>query len=72
MNVQPADRSGLHSGWSISSRTGEDGRTLYSVYIGERLVVCDALSSDAAVIAARKWVQSRQDTGRGGRKGEAR
>ena len=52
------------SGWSIESRTDEIGRTLYSIFIGDRLVVQDALDSDAAVIAARKWIQSRQAAAR--------
>ena len=65
MDFQPVERNNHASGWSIQSRTDEQGRTLYSIYIGERLVVRDALSSDGAVIAARKWVQSRQDSGRG-------
>ena len=54
----------LTGGWSIESRTDDVGRTLYSIYIGDRLVVRDALDSDAAVIAARKWIQSRHATGR--------
>ena len=65
----PAGHNDLSGGWSIRSRTDEYGRTLYSIYIGDRLVVSDALSSDGAVIAARKWVQARQDTGRGGASG---
>ena len=67
------------SGWSIRSRTDEAGRILFSIYIGDRLVVEDALNSDAAVIAARKWIQSRMGGrarrggagGSGGRDAEA-
>ena len=66
MDSRPGAQNGLSGGWSIRSRTDNDGRTLYSIYIGDRLVVSDALSTDGAVIAARKWVQSRQDSGRGG------
>ena len=53
------------SGWSISSRRDEIGRTLYSISIGDRLVVQDVLDSDAAVIAARTWIQSRRAATRG-------
>jgi hypothetical protein len=64
MDPQSRGRNGVSGGWSIRSRTDDQGRTLYSIYIGDRMVVSDALSSDGAVIAARKWVQARQDSGR--------
>ncbi|HET7771165.1 MAG TPA: hypothetical protein VFN74_20515 [Chloroflexota bacterium] len=48
------------SGWSLQSRTDELGRTRYSIYIGDRLVVRDALSTDAAVIAARQWMEAKE------------
>ena len=60
----PGTRDEVANGWSIRSRTDEAGRTLYSIYIGNRLVVQDALNSDAAVIAARRWIQATRGSGR--------
>jgi len=60
----PGARDEVTNGWSIRSRIDEAGRTLYSIYIGNRLVVQDALNSDAAVIAARRWIQVTRTTGR--------
>ena len=66
MGTQQNERG---AGWSIESRADEAGRTLYSIYIGDRLIVRDALDSDAAVSAARRWIQARRERPRIGREG---
>ena len=58
---EPGQPPDSQAGWSIRSREDQDGRTLYSVYIGDRLIVSDALSSDAAVITARQWIAVARD-----------
>lgn len=59
-------------GWSIQSREDRDGRTLYSIYIGSRLIVSDARSSDAAVLSARRKITSTRGPATVARKGTGR
>ena len=61
MSAKDTDRA---RGWSIREHVDELGRTRYSISVGGHTVVHDALNTDAAVIAARRWSEERERVGR--------
>jgi hypothetical protein len=50
------------TGWTMQTRIDTEGRTLFSIYIGEVLVVKDEPNADVAVVSARHRLTKLRDS----------